>query len=219
MSVHLDFTIGADEFALGRILSVPTTMHLELERIVPAGETIAPFVWATGADHAAFERQVRESPLTGDVLLLDRVGDAGLYRIEWREATTDLLAGIAESEAAILEAQGDGEWRFRLRFAGHDRLSQFYNYCTDHDLPVHIERTYTHDEESQFHGQFDISHAQREALVLALRRGYFDTPSKSSLDELAADLDISRQALSNRIRRGNREILRAVLLASGTEAD
>lgn len=118
-----------------------------------------------------------------------------------------------------LEAQGDGEWRFRLRFPDHDKLFQFYNYCTDHDLPVHIERTYTHTEESRLHGQFDISHAQREALVLTLQRGYFATPSESSLDELAADLDISRQALSNRTRRGNQEILRTVLLASDTAAD
>lgn len=69
MSVHLDFTIGADEFALGRILGVPTAMHLELERIVPTGEGIAPFVWATGTNHEAFERQVQESPLTDDVPL------------------------------------------------------------------------------------------------------------------------------------------------------
>jgi predicted DNA-binding protein YlxM (UPF0122 family) len=38
-----------------------------------------------------------------------------------------------------------------------------------------------------------------------------------SLDEHAEELDISRQALSTRIRRGNEKILERVLLSSTNE--
>jgi predicted DNA binding protein len=67
--------------------------------------------------------------------------------------------------------------------------------------------------------RFGLTPDQREALVLALNRGYFATPSEVTLDELADELDISRQALSTRIRRGNESILREVLLSTGRDAE
>jgi predicted DNA binding protein len=72
-------------------------------------------------------------------------------------------------------------------------------------------------EEIEHGYRFGLSQEQREALVLALRRGYFETPSEVGLDELAEELDITRQALSNRIRRGNRNVLRKVLLTSAND--
>jgi predicted DNA binding protein len=55
--------------------------------------------------------------------------------------------------------------------------------------------------------------------VLALRHGYFDTPRETTLEELAVELDISRQALSERIRRGNERLLRQSLPTPGPERD
>lgn len=217
MSVILEFTVEGSEFTLGEVLSGPPGLHIEVERIVPTGTQVMPFVWATGEDHEMFEKRVRDRPEVKEFLALDRVDDSGLYRIEWEERPTDLLQGIAETQATVMEAKGDGNWLFRLRFNDHDRLSQFHNYCTDHDIRIHIERTYTFSEEADQRRQFGLSEQQREALVLALRRGYFDTPSEVQLAELAEELDISRQAVSNRIRRGNEKVLRSTLLTSARD--
>jgi predicted DNA binding protein len=219
MSVILEFTIGREGFPLGEVLAGQPGMSLEIERIVPTGTQIMPFVWATGSDHESFENVVRNSPLVGELLALDRVDESGLYRIEWEESPVGLIRGIAETDATVLEATGDEEWVFRLRFIDHDKLSQFHNYCTEHDITIHIERMYTLTEDPMQRHQFDLSHEQREALVLALRRGYFATPREASLDDLASELGISRQALSDRIRRGNEKILRTSLLSSITDFD
>ncbi|WP_255681438.1 helix-turn-helix domain-containing protein [Natrinema sp. SYSU A 869] len=64
---------------------------------------------------------------------------------------------------------------------------------------------------------FDVTPEQREALLLALERGYFDTPRKVTLTELAEEFDISSQALSDRIRRGVKEVLVKSLAATGDE--
>lgn len=46
MSVMLEFTIADEEFTLGRVLSSPPDMVIELEKIVPTGATIIPYlVW------------------------------------------------------------------------------------------------------------------------------------------------------------------------------
>ena len=71
--------------------------------------------------------------------------------------------------------------------------------------------------ETTEHGhRFDLSQEQCEALMLALRKGYFETPSEASLDDLADELGITRQVLSDRIRRANQKVLTEVLLSSET---
>ena len=218
MSVILEFTIADDAFRLGEVLGAPSGMHLELERIVPTGSQVMPFVWATGDDHAAFERQGREHPQVREMLTLDRVGDRGRYRIEWEDPPSDLLATLAETDATVLEAEGEDVWRFRLRFPDHSYLTEFHNLCTERGLPIHVERTYTFSEEADQRHQYGLSRAQRTALVLALEEGYFETPSQVTLAELAEELSISRQALSKRIRRGNERILNTALLSSVADA-
>jgi predicted DNA binding protein len=217
MSVILEFTIDGEDFELGRVLSGPPDFHLELERVVPTGDMVMPFVWATGDAHEAFEESVRAHAAIRKFVVLDRIADSGLYRIEWEETPTDLIEGIARAEAVVLEAQGDGTWTFRLRFTDHEALSEFHDYLIDHDVPLHVERTYATAETVERSRQFDLTHEQREALVLALERGYFASPSRASLEELAEGLGISRQALSQRIRRGNETILRSVLLSGAAD--
>lgn len=218
MSVILEFTIDDEEFTFGRILARPPEMHLEIERVVPTGEMVMPFVWAKGGDHEVFEEQVRADPAVAELLALDRIGDRVLYRIEWADRPTDLLEGIAETDGVVLEAKGDRRWAFRLRFLDHDGLSAFHNFVLEQGIPIHIERTYTLSEGLDEPGhQFGLTQAQREALVLAIERGYFDVPSETTLDELAEELDITRQALSERVRRGNGAVLREVLLPSDSD--
>ncbi|MFW6385187.1 MAG: bacterio-opsin activator domain-containing protein [Halodesulfurarchaeum sp.] len=220
MSVILEFSIDDDAFRLGQVLSrKPDYMHLELERIVPTGNMIMPFVWATGSDHGTFEEMVRSHPAVDDLRVLDSIGESGLYRITWNGQPTDLVEAIANADGIVLEATGNEKWVFRLRFPDHDKLSQFHNYIIENGISIHIERTYTLTEETERGHRFGLSHEQREALVLALRKGYFETPSEVSLDDLAAELDITRQAVSNRIRRGNEKVLRSVLLTSAADFD
>ncbi len=217
MSVILEFTIDGEDFKLGAVLSGPETMHLELERIVPTGPMIMPFVWVTGANHDAFEDTVQSDPAVNEFLALDVIGDSALYRVNWHDDPSDLIEGIAAADAVVLEARGNREWHFRLRFPDHDKLSYFHNFILEHEIPIHIERTYTLAETTERGHRFDLSQEQREALVLATRQGYFTTPRGTSLDELAEGLGISEQAVSNRIRRGNEKILQQVLLTSASD--
>jgi predicted DNA binding protein len=57
-----------------------------------------------------------------------------------------------------------------------------------------------------------LTDTQREALVLAYERGYFGSPRETSLEEVAAELDITQQSLSSRLRRGHRRLIAATLV-------
>lgn len=219
VSVYLEFTVEGEAFQLGTVLSPPPEMHIELERIVPTGEMVTPFLWASGEEFEAFEQQVSGHPAVREFRAYDKIGESALYRIVWKKQPRDLLQGIAGSGAIVLEARRNGTWTFRLRFPDHDTLTAFHNTIIEQGIPIHIEQTYTLTGSSDHVNRFGLTPDQREALVLALQRGYFATPREASLDDIAEELDITRQAVSNRIRLGTEKVLRTCLLSSARDWD
>lgn len=219
MSAVLEFAIEPDEFVLGRALSRTPGIELELERVVPTTRAVVPFVRATGEDLRTFEDVVRRSRHVRALSVVDRADSSALYRLRWDEYDDDLVVGITESEATVLEGRATDVWTFRLRFPDSAGLTRFHDYVRDHDIPIRVERTDTGAGAATRDRRFDLSPEQREALELALRRGYFATPSEVALDELAAELGISRQALSDRIRRGNETVLRRALAEHQLDRD
>jgi predicted DNA binding protein len=59
-----------------------------------------------------------------------------------------------------------------------------------------------------------LTETQREALVLAHERGYYDSPRETSLEEIADELGITQQSLSSRLRRGYRRLVGETLISS-----
>ncbi|MFC6732874.1 helix-turn-helix domain-containing protein [Haladaptatus sp. DYSN1] len=210
MSVIAEFTIPYSEFNLGTVLHTDSEIHIDLERIVPTSEKVMPFFWASGGNLEAFENEVRESPVVANLSRLDAVSGSALYRVEWTEPIESLVHGIAESEATILKANGNREWLFHLRFGDHAHLSQFHEYCLEHDISIDLSRVYTLADGGQErpHG---LTADQRETLLLALEHGYFDVPRAATLSEIANTLGISQQAASERVRRGVKSVLSSVL--------
>lgn len=135
MSVIAEFTLPVDAFPLGVALDTVEEMRIELERIVPLGDVLIPYVWVEGEDFEDFERHVMEDQYVDDIVQLDRIDGRTLYRVEWAETESGLINGIKEVEAAIMNASGADTWHFRILFLDHDRLARFYNYCTANDLP------------------------------------------------------------------------------------
>lgn len=216
MSVIVVFSINQTEFALGRALKTDTEMDIEVERIVPTGREVMPFFWASGENFTAFEEQGRDNEQVVSLQALDRLDDQVLYRITWVEQENELLGALIESNAVVLESKSGENWHFRVRFHDPSEVTKFYNICINTNLRVHIDRTYTLKKADSSGWNLGLTQAQREALVQATRRGYFETPKRVQLTELADELDISQQALSSRIRRGLDSVMKAVLLTSAS---
>ncbi|WP_227357081.1 helix-turn-helix domain-containing protein [Haladaptatus salinisoli] len=207
MSIIVEFTIDKEDLALGRALAGAGDVHIELEKIIPAGDTLIPFFWVSDPDEKGLDVSATESKHVKNLVLLDTLGSHALYKVEWTGEYEDLLAGIVETEGTILEATGTKTWHFVLRFLDHDHVGQFYNYCTDHGIPVHIDRVYTLTEEALRGRMFKLTNEQREAIVLALDRGYFSIPREVQMRALADELGISQQAFSERLWRGLEKVL------------
>lgn len=211
MAVILEFSIDQDDFELGRLLAGQEGAYIELERIVPARDSIMPFFWVSGGDRSALEADVTQSDLIKNLVMVDQVEDNLLYRVEWLNESEDLVRAINNNEGTILDARREDNWFFQLRFIDHQHLADFYDFCSSNNLEIHIDRVCTLTEESLQGRVFDLTNEQREALVLAVERGYFATPRETSMAALADELDISQQAFSDRLRRGNEKVLQNVL--------
>lgn len=213
MAFVVELEIPADTFDLGRVTSVGGRVHLELERVVPAGEEVMPFFWATEcADYERFERRVREEALVEELTAVARFDDRVLYHVVWGATTASLTRALSESNATILEAEGNDPWEFQLRFTDRDHLRSFVDACQAAGIEVRLRRVFELQPDTDPAAD-GLTDEQRDALVAAVEAGYFEVPRGTTLSEVAAELGISQQATSERVRRGADRVLRRVLLA------
>lgn len=223
MTVLAELTIPAEEFVLAETLTAVPDMRIEIKRVVAGTDHVTPYFWASGGDLAAFERALRADSTVHDILTLeehqnddqpfdDSADHERFYRVTWQTEVENFLTALEDAEAVILEAVSDGDgWELKVFFPDRDGLSEFHDYCIAHDLSFQLRRVY-HPENPQERGEYDVTEEQQEALEAAFDAGYFDVPRGITLTELAERLDISRNALSARLRRGQRNILSNTLV-------
>lgn len=208
MSTIADFAIDADKFVLGWTLCEVPGVHIQVERVVVSSTAqVTPYFWATGDDLEAFEDALADDPTTRDAERLEDDGRTRLYRAEWTRNVQPLVYVLDDAKGAILQATGsEGRWELRLLFPDHETLSAFHEYSATYDLAFDLRRVYdSNGRRSTI--PWELSEAQTEALRLAYERGYFEVPRETSMADLAAELGISSQALSKRLRRAHRGLV------------
>lgn len=207
MSIIVEFSIPADEFVLGQLLTVNDGMWIEMERLVPTESNYLPFFWASGGDQGAFEREVRRHDDVNEISLMDSLDGESLYEIDWDRTPEDLTRGIRDNDGVVLQAVGEQRWEFSVRFREAASVSDFHGHLASNDHPVTIERAGPLDHRDNSSPRGKLTAKQLEAVELAVERGYFDTPRGATLGDLADHLGISEQAVSVRLRRGIRVVM------------
>jgi predicted DNA binding protein len=211
MSVIAEFSIEANQFLLGKIIAEFPSVAVEIERVVPTGSRVMPYIWGYGAELDEFVTATQEHPNVKSITAIDRADDQALYKIEWQGPTEQLIAGIAETTATVLEAHSDDMWTFKIRFEDNEGLAAFSEYCSSHEIEYQLDRVSTLADSGYFKQSYALTEAQYEALSLAVERGYFEIPREITYGELADQLDISEQAVSERVRRGTNKMLRTAM--------
>lgn len=217
MSVIVELRLAADDFALGRSLRVRETERVELETMVPMGERIVPYVWVYDGSKSSDELVADDEGLVESIRVVDEFDDRTLYALEWRDADDPLLTGIQANDGQLLKALGSGDtWAIELRFPTHVALSGFRGHCDEHDLRLDVRSVYN-PSKPEAGPWFGLTERQRQALLLAVERGYYDIPRRASTVDIAEELGISDQAMTERLRRAIRALVENTLIES--EAD
>jgi len=209
MPIIATVSIPREQIALGATMAVDPEATVELDRVVPTGQTVVPYLWTPQADVDPVTTGLRGAEEVESVVVVDDTGEQALLRVEWTEPVDGVLEAVASTGACIIAGVGqDGMWRLQLRFDDHDSSSEFFRRCSDGGVAVTLDRIHSPGLPEGPEGAVQLSDAQREALETALEAGYFEVPRQIGLAGLADRLDISDSALSERLRRGTAALLR-----------
>lgn len=168
---------------------------------------------AHGTQIDAFERALDDDPTVADYTVLKRFAETTYYIVTYAlDFITKGTYHIAvEQDIAYLtiELQG-GEYMVRARVPERAALAALSEYCRENEIPFELDRIY--QEDSSDAAVNTLTEAQREALEVAYEYGYFNSPRETTLETIADVLEISRQAVADRLRRGHKRLLESTIV-------
>ncbi len=201
MSVIAEVRVPSADFELGRILTVDGNTSIELESLVPIGDATVPLFWVHNASRESFLENVQRHPAVDDTSAVDVFKDRTLFTLDWNADQDHLFNGVHDHDGQLLSAVGTPDaWEFEFRFPAHERLSAFTDHCNHAQITLEMLRVYnpTEPDTAPWYG---VTDPQREAMELAVEMGYYDIPRGCTTNELGAELGISDQAVTERLRR------------------
>jgi predicted DNA binding protein len=205
MATIIEIRIPIEEFALAETIENASDLHLEIEQLVAQNsESAMPFVWATTDDHAAFERALAGDPSVEEFSALTETGEDRLYQLKWATGVEHVLYLLLKKGGAIRNASvhtNDDSWTVQLLCPTRDMSSEIYEFCENNGLSLTVDALYDLDSDGE--SEYGLTGTQYESLLIAAELGYYDVPRNITLSELAEQLNVSHQALSERLRRGH----------------
>ncbi|ELY80536.1 helix-turn-helix domain-containing protein [Natrinema pallidum] len=176
---------------------------------IEPGRTVV-FVTVYGRDFDPFETALTADPTVTDPVLVDRYSDSRVYRVTLTDRAVTVTAETAALGGRLLDLSSSRDgWLVQLRFPDRERLVAFNDYCREHEISVTVDHLRVSDDESE--GVVALTDKQQALLTVAHEEGYFDVPRGISQDELAERLDVSKSAVSQRLRRAIGELCAAAL--------
>lgn len=199
MSTIAELRLPAPETTLATAFDHVPDATFELESSVSKTN---PCLWVADVERDRIEAAFDADPSIEGYDALVESQSRILYDLEFvdGDGIGTLCDPLLVDGGSLLEAWGtEGWWQVRVRFPDRDALTNAYERLLECDISADLRRVT--DVTNATEPDTRLTPEQREALEAALQYGYFEIPRQISMEELAAELDISHQALSERFRR------------------
>ncbi|AFZ71542.1 helix-turn-helix domain-containing protein [Natronobacterium gregoryi] len=207
MTSIADIELPADGAGLDELFEAVPSLTCEMERVIASS---GHGLWLSGPSQDAVEDALDDASAISEYALINGDEDRWLYDIEFDPDTVDPLEAVLEEHGTVLSASAsNGTWLLSVRVVEREHVSALYDRFVDHDVSPTIVRLF--DLEEDTHSQCGLTARQYETLVAAIDHGYFEIPREVSMQELSDELDISHQALSERLRRAYRALVTSEL--------
>ncbi|MCU4972415.1 helix-turn-helix domain-containing protein [Halobacteria archaeon AArc-m2/3/4] len=215
MSTLIEFTIPAAAVALEDAFRRHPHLRVKLGRSVTrsAGRSI---VWTVGVAPSKAGAALAADESIDAVTCLtaadgtdrtepadrDQERSRAIHEVEWADGLPSVLHSLAH-DGTVLEATAvAGRWHVTAVAPDRESLTEVYRSC---DAPLEIESITTTTVDA-VRGRSTLTECQRETVSAALEHDFYQIPRAVTLEELAADLDVSHQAVSERLRRSHRTL-------------
>lgn len=205
MSVATTFEVEvpASTLALAEMFERAPDATVRIERTIGCGkEKQQPHAWISSIESGRAADLLAADPSVEEARKIGEDGDGELFEIEFETDARLFSDTIAERGGTILHASAaGGVWTFQLRFADRGDLSDVFDddFCQRYEATV--TRLYGSNDAPTT--QTGVTDKQRQALSTAFEMGYYSVPRDVDLRTVGEQLGISRQAVSERLRRGH----------------
>ncbi|WP_254547232.1 helix-turn-helix domain-containing protein [Halomarina pelagica] len=144
---------------------------------------------------------------------LGETGDKAVFRltVELKESVSRAFAPDfegAQLEPTTITTEG---WYETKVFKEYESFNEFRRSCESHGISLDLVSITPDPSTADNSSQDGLTDRQREALTLAISRGYYESPRQVTAGDLAEELDISQPSLSSLLRRGERQLLTSAL--------
>jgi hypothetical protein len=181
---------------------------LEQETMTSDG-TVDLTLWGSGGNLSAFEDGLDADETVSHWVPVGGTDTRKLYRTRLTEEASPYMHynEWADGKAVFLSASREPRgWTMDAYLHDRSVLQEFAEGCESNGVQFDLLRVSEVDQ-LQDTQQFGLSEVQAETLLTAFEEGYYSVPREINLEELADPLDVSHQAVSERLRRGVRSLI------------
>jgi len=170
------------------------------------------YYYIESSDFHRFEDGLRNDDTIAEFeRVIETRDQEAIYCVEYSGEGILLSPVISAANGVILDKENDGSsWLFTIWMTERADLRHIWDYAQQNDIDIELLRVNEHA--SLGDTDAGLTDSQREALLIAFERGYFEEPRNATLGEVAAELDISQPAAGGLLRRGVRRLIISSLL-------
>ncbi|SIR75286.1 helix-turn-helix domain-containing protein [Natronorubrum thiooxidans] len=200
--VHLSH----DDLALVPTIEQQPAVTLRSEYAAPANGQRLQFFSAFGETYTALEAAMETDHTISNPTRIATFENRAIYRVTVETDLEIIPEHCAESGLFVFTiTSNDRGWVTRVHLPDRDALAMFRKCCRSRGISFHVTQLY--DSSVSDDGTYVLSEQQYEILMMAYYAGYFDVPRGCTQDDLAARLEISDSAVSQRLRRAISDLI------------
>lgn len=213
MSVVCEFELLSRALPLTGVAATLETI-LTIDDVISGTRGAPSAVFSTtGVDPDRLEAAMDGAESVLKYVALESAVVESRYRVELDAAHTDIYTRLVDLQTHPMGAVVTGRgWKVSAQFADRDDLETFREACGETGIEFRPRRVFESKTDST--ADYGLTAAQQEALLAAHEMGYFDVPRGADLSDLAAELDTTTSALSERLRRGQRQLVGRTIASS-----
>lgn len=206
------FSLSAEAVALSGLFDRDSGLSVEVEPAVASPADLALLVIRPDdVDRETVDDALRADPA---VERIDRLGGgdrAWEYGVRWGDPVRRLVDDVVAEGAVVSSAAArDGRWYVRVTATDRSALLAVQDLLRGVDPTVECLSVTTLDG-GERSARDVLTEKQRRAVVAAYEAGYYDVPRRTTTEEVADELGVSHQALSERFRRAHAKLVCAAL--------
>ena len=200
------FTLPAAGFALAEFFERVPDARVECESAVANPADHALLVVRTDGCEDTVATALRSDPSVGAVERFGERADGWLYRVTWEGRSRRFIQRLVAADVTLVSVRGrDGEWKLRLLAPNREGIARANEIMDDLDCGDECRSISTVDDSGS--DRSELTDEQREALVTGFEIGYYNIPRDATAEDVATELGITHQAISERLRRAYRHLI------------